>query len=266
MAYAAGVDVGSTQTKAVLVDEDERIVGRALTDTGANVIAAAQQAFATALADAGAREEEVEYVIGTGTRTYDIRIRETGEVTPSGFPVTENVGWVRFDADNGASIRYDVDYVNVGNPAGSVSTGKVVAFVFNMGVDVWRYVDGVVNSTRVGVVAELCDELDISVIVPFRSSPRTLARAVQRAIDERERRIHRCRALARECYDARRMGRDWQEALRRIAGHELTLAPPAGRLCVGPGSHHKSDGRAGGRRAGSRQRDNVLRPGLPGTD
>ena len=50
-----------------------------------------------------------------------------------------------------------------------------------------------VVSTRVGVVAELCDELDISVIVPFRSSPRTLARAVQRAIDECERRIHRCR-------------------------------------------------------------------------
>jgi predicted CoA-substrate-specific enzyme activase len=72
MAYAAGVDVGSTQTKAVLVDESERIVGRALTDTGANVIAAAQQAFATALADAGAREEEVEYVIGTGYGRYKV--------------------------------------------------------------------------------------------------------------------------------------------------------------------------------------------------
>ena len=41
MAYAAGVDVGSTQTKAVIVGEAGEIVVRALIDTGANVIAAA---------------------------------------------------------------------------------------------------------------------------------------------------------------------------------------------------------------------------------
>ena len=44
MAYAAGVDVGSTQTKAVVVDETGGIVARALTDTGANVVQAAQSA------------------------------------------------------------------------------------------------------------------------------------------------------------------------------------------------------------------------------
>ena len=41
MAYAAGVDVGSTQTKAVIIDDAARIVGRALIDTGANVVVAA---------------------------------------------------------------------------------------------------------------------------------------------------------------------------------------------------------------------------------
>ena len=41
MAYAAGVDVGSTQTKAVVINEDREIVARALTDTGANVMRAA---------------------------------------------------------------------------------------------------------------------------------------------------------------------------------------------------------------------------------
>ena len=45
MAYAAGVDVGSTQTKAVIIDEDKVIVARALTETGANVIRAAETAF-----------------------------------------------------------------------------------------------------------------------------------------------------------------------------------------------------------------------------
>ena len=50
MAYAAGVDVGSTQTKAVIIDEAGEIVGRALIDTGANVIAAAENFAGTPLA------------------------------------------------------------------------------------------------------------------------------------------------------------------------------------------------------------------------
>ena len=51
MAHAAGVDVGSTQTKAVVIDEAGTIVGRALTDTGANVVRAAEHAFSMALED-----------------------------------------------------------------------------------------------------------------------------------------------------------------------------------------------------------------------
>src|SRR6266498_6045500 len=70
MAYAAGVDVGSTQTKAVIIDEAGEIVGRALIDTGANVIAAAENAFA--LAADSLDEREVEYVIGTGYGRYRV--------------------------------------------------------------------------------------------------------------------------------------------------------------------------------------------------
>ncbi|MGQ0612215.1 MAG: acyl-CoA dehydratase activase [Planctomycetaceae bacterium] len=72
MAYAAGVDVGSTQTKAALIDEAGRIVARAITDTGANVIQAAARAFGEALEAGGVREEEVEYVIGTGYGRYRV--------------------------------------------------------------------------------------------------------------------------------------------------------------------------------------------------
>ena len=48
MIYGAGVDVGSTQTKAVIVDESHRIVGRSLIATGANVSRAAEKAFVAA--------------------------------------------------------------------------------------------------------------------------------------------------------------------------------------------------------------------------
>jgi predicted CoA-substrate-specific enzyme activase len=77
MAYAAGVDVGSTQTKAVIIDEAGAIVSRALGPTGANVIRAAEQAFHEALSSRDLREEEVEFVVGTGYGRYKVTFGNT---------------------------------------------------------------------------------------------------------------------------------------------------------------------------------------------
>jgi (R)-2-hydroxyacyl-CoA dehydratese activating ATPase len=99
MAYAAGVDVGSTQTKAVIIDETKRIVARALGDTGANVTRAAEHAFQQALQTADLREEEVEYVVGTGYGRYKVTFGNTQvtEISCHGrgavhmFPATRTV-------------------------------------------------------------------------------------------------------------------------------------------------------------------------------
>ncbi|MCX6059761.1 MAG: acyl-CoA dehydratase activase [Chloroflexi bacterium] len=72
MAYAAGVDVGSTQTKAIIINEAREIVGRSLIDTGANVVLAAENAYDEALKNSAIQEEEVEYVIGTGYGRYRV--------------------------------------------------------------------------------------------------------------------------------------------------------------------------------------------------
>jgi predicted CoA-substrate-specific enzyme activase len=77
MAYAAGVDVGSTQTKAIIINEEAEIVSRSLVDTGANVVKAAEQAFHKALVDGDLREEEVEYVVGTGYGRYRVTFGNT---------------------------------------------------------------------------------------------------------------------------------------------------------------------------------------------
>ncbi len=77
MGYAAGVDVGSTQTKAVLLDEARRIVGRSLVPTGANVIQAAETAFRQALEAGDLRDDEVEYVVGTGYGRYKVTFGNT---------------------------------------------------------------------------------------------------------------------------------------------------------------------------------------------
>src|SRR5450759_2368338 len=77
MAYAAGVDVGSTQTKAVIIDEHAAIVGRSLIDTGANVVVAAEKAYVAALRDGGVPEEEVGYIVGTGYGRYRVTFGHT---------------------------------------------------------------------------------------------------------------------------------------------------------------------------------------------
>jgi predicted CoA-substrate-specific enzyme activase len=72
MIYGAGVDVGSTQTKAVIVDESHRIVGRSLIATGANVSRAAENAFTAACASIELPREAVGYVVGTGYGRYKV--------------------------------------------------------------------------------------------------------------------------------------------------------------------------------------------------
>ena len=74
MRIAAGVDVGSTQTKAVLLgDNGERsILARALVDTGANVRKAAETAFDKCCQIAGIPQSEVGFVVGTGYGRYKI--------------------------------------------------------------------------------------------------------------------------------------------------------------------------------------------------
>jgi (R)-2-hydroxyacyl-CoA dehydratese activating ATPase len=72
MAFAAGVDVGSTQTKAVIIDEAATIVGRALIETGANLVAAAERAYVAALDDGGVSEQDIGWVVGTGYGRYRV--------------------------------------------------------------------------------------------------------------------------------------------------------------------------------------------------
>jgi (R)-2-hydroxyacyl-CoA dehydratese activating ATPase len=72
-----GVDVGSTQTKAVVMDGERRVLGRSLIDTGGIVTAAAANAFALAVADAEVDRRDVAYVVGTGYGRYKVTFGDT---------------------------------------------------------------------------------------------------------------------------------------------------------------------------------------------
>ena len=99
MSHAGGVDVGSTQTKAVIVDDDGTIVGRSLIETGADVTKAAEVAYQLALAESIAEDADVGYVIGTGYGRYKVTFgdRQVTEISCHGrgaahmFPGTKTV-------------------------------------------------------------------------------------------------------------------------------------------------------------------------------
>jgi activator of 2-hydroxyglutaryl-CoA dehydratase len=59
MIYTAGIDVGSTQTKGIIINQDQEILARALIMTGANVTRAGENCFNEALKLAGIRREQV---------------------------------------------------------------------------------------------------------------------------------------------------------------------------------------------------------------
>jgi predicted CoA-substrate-specific enzyme activase len=73
------VDVGSTQTKAVIVGDDGgiRVLGHALVDTGANVQRAAENGFLAACRESGVEPESVGFVVGTGYGRYKITFGNT---------------------------------------------------------------------------------------------------------------------------------------------------------------------------------------------
>ncbi len=124
MKYSAGVDVGSTQTKAVIIDEHRQIVARALTDTGANVQQAAQNAFDAACSDGKIDPKDVTFVIGTGYGRFKVTFgdRQVTEISCHGrgavhmFPNTGTV--IDMGGQDSKAIRVKPD-------------GEIVEFCMN---------------------------------------------------------------------------------------------------------------------------------------
>jgi predicted CoA-substrate-specific enzyme activase len=77
MIYTAGIDVGSTQTKGIIINDRQEIVSRVLIDTGAYVTRAAERCYEEALKQPGLRREDVAYVVGTGYGRYKVTFGDT---------------------------------------------------------------------------------------------------------------------------------------------------------------------------------------------
>lgn len=76
MRYTAGIDVGSTYTKALILSEDNQIVGRAMANTGFKLTEVSEKTFHLAVAEAGLSENDVDYVVSTGFGRHQARISD----------------------------------------------------------------------------------------------------------------------------------------------------------------------------------------------
>jgi predicted CoA-substrate-specific enzyme activase len=76
MTYVAGIDVGSTYTKAVIVGENNEIVGRTMRSTGFKLAEVARKALNTALEEAGLEEQDLAYVVATGFGRHQVHFRD----------------------------------------------------------------------------------------------------------------------------------------------------------------------------------------------
>jgi predicted CoA-substrate-specific enzyme activase len=76
MTYTAGIDLGSTYTKAVVLDEDGSIVGKAIERTGFRLPEVARRMYECAIEIAGIAEADVTYVISTGYGRFQVPFRD----------------------------------------------------------------------------------------------------------------------------------------------------------------------------------------------
>lgn len=76
MSYVIGIDVGSTYTKALILEENGEIVGRAMNNTGFQLAKAARRAFDGALAQANLNDSDIDYVVATGFGRHQVPFRD----------------------------------------------------------------------------------------------------------------------------------------------------------------------------------------------
>jgi predicted CoA-substrate-specific enzyme activase len=76
MKITAGIDVGSTYTKALLLKEDGTILGRRIHPTGFKLTEISRRVFDLALSDAGLKAEDVCYVVATGMGRHQVDFKD----------------------------------------------------------------------------------------------------------------------------------------------------------------------------------------------
>lgn len=113
MIYTAGIDVGSTYTKAIILDNTFQIAGKGIVNTGFKLEKAGKRALNKALENANLQEDDVTYIVATGFGRHQISFRDVNvtDLTASAHGVTHLFPGTRTILDVGGqtmkAIRMD---------------------------------------------------------------------------------------------------------------------------------------------------------------
>ena len=73
-AWTAGIDVGSTYTKAVVLGPDRAVAGKAMRPTGFQLSRVAEETLAAATREAGITPQDVAYTVATGYGRHQVAV------------------------------------------------------------------------------------------------------------------------------------------------------------------------------------------------
>lgn len=77
MTYTAGIDIGSTYTKAVILSDDNEIIAKAIEPTGFKLGEIAEKVYQTILKEAKLKADDVSYIISTGFGRHQAALSDT---------------------------------------------------------------------------------------------------------------------------------------------------------------------------------------------
>lgn len=121
--YFAGIDLGSTMTKVVILNEEDRTCASVISHTGAEHRRLANRVMEEALAQANLSFDEISYVIATGYGRINVPFadRQITELTCHARGVVSLLPTVRLAIDIGGQDAKGL----------KISDGKLVDFVMN---------------------------------------------------------------------------------------------------------------------------------------
>jgi predicted CoA-substrate-specific enzyme activase len=124
MLYVAGVDVGSTQAKAVILNERAHVIGEAILDVEMNMATAAQQVFDQVVAHVGLSPGDIAFTVATGYGRYRVTFGDlqVTEISCHARGATAEFPGTRTVLDIGGQ---DTKAIRIGD------SGEVVDFAMN---------------------------------------------------------------------------------------------------------------------------------------
>ena len=245
MKIAAGVDVGSTQTKAVIMRGNggrPEIVARALVDTGANVRKAAENGFAACCRNAGMAPGGVGLVVGTGYGRYNVTFGQAQmtEITCHArgaqfvFPGTRTVIDMGGQDSKAISVGRSGEVLDfVMNDKCAAGTGRFLANAADvMGIGLDEIGPQSLEATRPVKITTVCTvfvESDILSYLAQGKKPEDILGGVHLAIARRTLSLARRVPIEAEITMTGGVARNigMVTALREVLGMDIQISPDA---------------------------------------